>query len=584
DVLPPSIAEQAQRAIFQVSDAGGMELFEDTLTFEQRDLMFEIRVVSIMADEFLFMVRDITERRRTTRELLQAKEAAEAADRAKSTFLAHISHEIRTPLTAIIGMANLLGETDLSPRQAEYATTLRTGAETLLTIIGNILDFSKIEASQMELTLQPFDLRACLKEACDLLAHQAQLKSLTLEWVVDAAVPAVVVGDRGRLRQVLVNLLGNAVKFTERGSVMLVSSGRPLDAREYELLIVIRDTGIGIAPDRLADIFDPFVQLDSATTRRYGGTGLGLAISRQLVSLMGGQIEASSTLGVGSIFTLTLPLRAVAGPSVSLSSRPPAQDVLAQQSLRLLLAEDNPVNQEVLRRLLESLGYAPDVVSNGTEALAAVRQQPYDVVLMDIQMPELDGEEATRCIRALGGIAQPMIVALTASALRGDRERYLAAGMDAYLSKPVQREDLRTLLAQAARSTHTPGGFALISEEVVIEYDLVSEQLLKQLLTSIGGTPQDAAVVVLDLFRDTLATQLLDLGAAVSADDRARVRLLAHKMRGGSRQLGVVRLAELLAMLEAASQQASEPLDVLFDMVQRTYGETLAWLTEHLGG
>ncbi|NTV64459.1 MAG: PAS domain-containing protein, partial [Oscillochloris sp.] len=248
----------------------------------------------------VIVLSDITERRQATEELLRAKEAAEAADRVKSTFLAHISHEIRTPLTAVIGMTSLLRDTNLSAIQRDYAATIHTGAETLMTIIGNILDFSKIEAGQMELSNQPFDPRACLKDALNLVSHQARRKGLALDEVIDAGVPAVLVGDAARLRQVLVNLLSNAVKFTERGRVTLMLGGRPLSDADYDLVLSISDTGIGVAADRLEQIFDPFVQADSTTTRRFGGTGLGLAISKQLVELMGGGINVTSTPGEGS--------------------------------------------------------------------------------------------------------------------------------------------------------------------------------------------------------------------------------------------------------------------------------------------
>ncbi|NNJ11321.1 PAS domain S-box protein [Chloroflexales bacterium ZM16-3] len=585
EVLPPSISTLAYDAIARVRESGGLELFEYDLTFSERNLMFEARIVPIIGDELLFVVRDITERRRTTEALLQAKETAEAADRAKSTFLAHISHEIRTPLTAIIGMTSLLHDTNLSPRQRESVTTIQTGAETLLNIIGNILDFSKIEASQMDLTVQPFDLRDCLNGTRDLVAHQARLKGLSLRWEVDPTVPATLAGDQGRLRQILVNLLINAMKFTERGTVTLKAGGSPLSAGRYELVISIHDTGIGIAAARMEDIFIPFVQVDSATTRRYSGTGLGLTISKQLIELMGGHISVASTPDVGSTFTLTLPLDIAATPPTVSDASPASENPHDHRRLRVLLAEDNRVNQEVLRRLLQNLGHATDVVADGAEALDAVSRKPYDVVLMDIQMPELDGEAATRGIRALEGITQPYIIALTASAIRGDRERYLAAGMDDYLSKPVQGDDLRTALGRSTtRAAPPPAPSPAQPTEPTRTIPLVDWAILDRLSIAIGGGQPQTLAVVLDLFGNTISTQMTEMAAAIATDDRPLIRLMAHKLRGGSWQLGAALLAAQWSAIEAAAlnPEAGEPLGDILDRARHTYAETLAVFTERL--
>lgn len=590
-VMPPEFAAVAYPAMARVVETGVLELIEYPLQLGQGEQMFEARIARIAGDELLIVVRDITERRRTTEALLRAKEAAEAADRAKSTFLAHISHEIRTPLTAIIGMSGLLRNTDIAPHQREYVMTIQTGATTLLNLIGNILDFSKIEAGQMELNAQPFDLRACVNEALELIAHEARRKGLALESEVQATVPGVLDGDGGRLRQVLVNLLGNAVKFTERGSVALLVSGRPLSETDYELTIAISDTGIGIPADQLAHIFDPFVQADSATTRRFGGTGLGLSISKQIVELMGGQINVTSATGKGSTFTLTLPLRIAETIPDALRPGVGERETVQRRQLRILLAEDNLINQDVLRRLLENLGYTPDVASNGAEALAAVSRQPYDVVLMDIQMPELDGEEATRRIRALGSaIVQPHIIALTASALRGDRERYLAAGMDDYLSKPVQVGDLRAALNRAAlpgSNTSTPAAAPpdprpARQSAPAAASRLIDWAMVEHLIESLGMEPAQSAEMVLDLFSRALSAQLTEITQAVATDDRPQVRLLAHKLRGGSRQLGATRLADQWTTLETAAQSADEPLDAILDHARQIYDETLAQLSARL--
>ncbi len=401
--------------------------------------------------------------------------------------------------------------------------------------------------------------------------------------------PRALAGDGGRLRQVLVNLLINAVKFTERGAVMLLASGRPLAEDGYELTIRISDTGIGIAAEHLPDIFDPFVQVDSTPTRRYGGTGLGLAISKQLVTLMGGQITVASTPSAGSTFTLTLPLRIAATPPAALDPTRAPGEPTAQRPLRVLLAEDNLINQEVLRRLLEHLGHLPDVVANGAAALAAVCRQPYDVVLMDIQMPELDGEEATAGASARWGrrSGSPMIIALTASALRGDRERYLAGGMDDYLSKPVQLDDLHRVLSPLARAAAPlPPPSAELREGLsgaASPAELLNWPAVERLLASFQRPTLRAAALVYDLYEHELLAQITATAEAVGADDRPQVARLAHKLRGGSQQLGATALAAAWTALEAAARSPDRPdLAGLLVEVRRIYQLTQELLHERI--
>ncbi|PKL78033.1 MAG: hypothetical protein CVV27_04030 [Candidatus Melainabacteria bacterium HGW-Melainabacteria-1] len=375
---------------------------------------------------------------------------AERASLAKSEFLANMSHEMRTPLNGVIGMASLLSESQLSPAQQRYADVIRASSESLLALINDILDFSKIEARQLQLEALRFDLPSLLHQTLEMLAEQARAKQLALSLTLDPEIPAALSGDPGRLRQVLLNLGSNAIKFTAKGSVSLQCQITNADAEGVLLCFSVTDTGIGIPLDQQQRLFAPFTQLDSSTTRKYGGTGLGLAISRQLIELMGGKIGLQSEVGTGSRFWFSLHLRRASSAQVS---APPSRPRVSHSAeiAKILLAEDNPVNQEVARAMLEKLGHQVTIVPDGCAALSALRTQLYDLVLMDCQMPEMDGFEACLQLRASTSDAlDPAVpvIALTAHALQGDRERCLAAGMNDYLTKPVQIDALDQMLSR----------------------------------------------------------------------------------------------------------------------------------------
>ena len=411
---------------------------------------------------------------RAEAELARARADAETANRAKSEFLANMSHEIRTPLNAIIGIGELLAKTTLDVTQREYVHIIETSGNAMLSLIDDILDYSKIEAGMLELDSARFAPADCIRDAIGVISLKAREKGLRLEVEVDPGVPRYFLGDSHRFRQIVINLLGNAVKFTDQGRIGIALSGEEMtrdtdptraDGDRYRLTLTVEDTGIGIPPDRQSHIFGKFSQVDSSTTRRYGGTGLGLAICQRLAQLLDGdiQVESAGIPGQGSRFRCTVAMR----PCTHLDDATPAPDTpqslsVAQQPphdlsrLRILLAEDNPINQQVMLKLLRSLGLDADLACNGREAVDAVHRQTYDVILMDVQMPELDGISASRQIRQYEPDPNRLqIIALTANATEEDRRACLDAGMNDFTTKPIRMQRLTDALRRCCSSLET---------------------------------------------------------------------------------------------------------------------------------
>jgi signal transduction histidine kinase/CheY-like chemotaxis protein len=638
--------------------------------------------------------------RRAMRDLHEETLLAEQANHAKSAFLAGMSHELRTPMNGVIGMTGLLLDTQLSSEQREYIETIRVSGTSLLSVINEVLDFSKIESGKMQLEAQPFELSRCIEDVFSMIAPSAQAKGLDLLYLVENDVPAWVDGDVTRLRQVLVNLVNNGVKFTEHGEVYVRVTKVSSDADHLELAFSVRDTGIGIAVQKQTELFQPFYQVDASTARKYGGTGLGLAITSRLVKLMGGGVSVSSALGQGATFSFSIrtqpvPAMAVrysqsdqfavqgkklllvddnetalnilgtvvrrwglecqmaASPAAALeilrsgskfdaaifdyhmpgmdgvqlatetrrmpgcaalplilfSSSDPAHETaggdglfavritkplrqsmlfealvealvggrrnqsikpqslansdeerLRRSHVRLLVAEDNAINLRLITLMLQKFGYRADIAANGVEVLQALQRQRYDIILMDVQMPEMDGMEATRRIREAKNTVQPYIVAVTANVLDDDRQQYIEAGMDAFLAKPYMPDELNTVLSEAMKKMATPISPSLQSHEALAApaQNNVSELLNEVQARAIVELAQGADEDLLGGMIGSLQNELAHFASMIASNDAApSIARVAHGIKGAASNLGARAMGDLYAEFEKFANEGN---------------------------
>jgi PAS domain S-box-containing protein len=498
-------------------------------------------------------LHDITDRAHASDQIVKARDEAVRAMNVKSQFLASMSHEVRTPLNGVLGLTELLLSTPLDSEQMKYATSAHSAAENLLSIVNDILDFSKMEAGKLNVEAAQLDAVDLVNEVAALLAPQARAKGVRLETQTDGALSTAVRGDPLRLRQVLLNLAGNALKFTDAGVVTLAVRVLAVNEQSVSMRFEVADTGIGISAEDQDRIFGAFAQADSSTTRRYGGTGLGLAISRQLVQAMGSDLRVVSDVGCGSTFSfeITLAKDATAPSRTSETDEPARAGGEHVYSGRVLLVEDTEVNQLVASRMLTKLGFEVDVARNGVEALDAVRSNPYALVFMDCQMPVMDGYEATRQLRRqerdAGSTPRLPVIAMTAAAMAGDRERCLHAGMDDYLSKPLTIAALRALIDRlgARTSFEEPLGIETAAPApTVIDPDRVAE--LRELDTADGTVVER----LIGAFLETANTQIERLHEAVREGNPEAVERAAHALKGSSGNIGAIQLADLAGRLE----------------------------------
>jgi len=498
------------------------------------------------------LAQSIEQLRVSEQSAIEAKNQAVEASYAKSAFLAMMSHEIRTPMNGIIGMTSLLANTKTTPEQQDFIETIRVSGESLLTIINDILDFSKIESGKLELDKVTFNLLEIIEQVIALLKPQAVEKSLKLNLITSDNTITYVKGDSTRLKQVLTNLIGNSIKFTSQGEVTLLVSSKQVDENSHEIYFQVKDTGIGISAEHQAKLFQPFIQGDSSTTRKYGGTGLGLNISKKICELMGGRIWLKSELGKGSEFHFTILVKLADVSEQQKKTKFNEIPKLANTlPLKILLADDNLINQKVALKLLDALGYQADTAFTGLEVLNKLKHQQYDVILMDVQMPEMDGLRATKEIhKTYPSQSRPRIIAMTAGAMDGDREQCLAAGMDDYISKPIDFEQLINSLSKIKsieQETISNTLHSINKNSVKAEIDYSMIEKLKMLETEDN---QDFLESLVEIFLTDVAENIALLLEAIKQQNQKNLQFTAHKLKGYCSNLGAKKMQKIIQELE----------------------------------
>ncbi len=540
----------------------------NTETFFRRDgTSFSVEYVCVPLIEnkqiigAVITFQDITERREIEAAISQARISAIETANTKAAFLANMSHEIRTPLNGIIGTTNLLLDSDLSKEQSHYVEMLKTSADSLFEIVNDILDFSKIEAGMRELEAIDFDLYQTIESTVNFFSILARKKGLQISFKIKANVPTKLHGDSNQLRQILNNLIGNAVKFTEKGDIDIEITSRQENQNQVLLHFAVSDTGIGIDEPAQAKLFQPFTQADVSTTRKFGGTGLGLAICKQIVGLMEGEIGVKSEPKRGSCFWFTATFQ-VQSPKFKVSPETLSENykdhkqTIENQSLKILIAEDNPINCELTQKMLEQIGFSTDIAQNGLEAVKAAAEQNYDLILMDCQMPEMDGFEAAVTIRQqkCGGNS-PKIIALTANTATGERERCLDAGMDDYLCKPITKEILSKTIENHFQLKNLKKSLDLKQELVQHRLTkIIDAETLGNFLEIESKGEENFAVEMVEIFFNHTEKRILELADDLQKRDAEAVKKKAHSLIGSSGSIGISSLSNLFEKLESSAE------------------------------